>query len=73
MAVNGYKRWKLGSLYTICTPSCAQDRLEGHRRHRLLDEHGTELRCFHDDLPEAARELLTLLGVDQTPYGLADS
>jgi len=45
--------------------------LEGHRRHRLLDEHGTELRCFHDDLPVAARELLELLGVDRAPYGLA--
>jgi transposase len=45
--------------------------LEGQRRHRLLDEHGVELRCFHDELSEAARELLELLGVDQAPYGLA--
>jgi transposase len=44
--------------------------LEGHRRHRLLDEQGVELRRFHDELPEAARELLELLGVDRTPYGL---
>jgi transposase len=44
--------------------------LEGHRRHRLLDEQGVELRQFHDALPEAARELLELLGVDRTPYGL---
>ena len=28
--------------------------LEGHRRHRLLDEQGQELRTFHDELPEAA-------------------
>jgi transposase len=44
--------------------------LEGHRRHRLLDEQGVELRRFHDELPEAAREILELLGVDRTPYGL---
>ncbi len=44
--------------------------LEGHRRHRLLDGHGTELRRFHDPLPAAAQEALDLLGVDQTPYGL---
>jgi transposase len=44
--------------------------LEGHRRHRLLDEHGQELRTFHDELPEAAQEVLQLLGVDTAPYGL---
>lgn len=44
--------------------------LEGHRRHRLLDESGNELRRFHDPLPDAAREVLDLLGVNQTPYGL---
>jgi transposase len=44
--------------------------LEGHRRHRLLDEHGTELRRFHDPLPAAAHEALDLLGIDQTLYGL---
>jgi transposase len=45
--------------------------LEGHRRHRLLDEQGQELRRFHDELPDAAREVLELLGVDATPYGLS--
>jgi transposase len=45
--------------------------LEGQRRHRLLDEQGVELRRFHDELPEAARQLLELLGVDRTPYGVA--
>jgi transposase len=45
--------------------------LEGHRRHRLLDEQGEELRRFHDQLPEPARELLCLLGVDTTPYGVS--
>ena len=44
--------------------------LEGHRRHRLLDEHGQELRRFHDSLSDTAQEVLDLLGVDQTPYGL---
>jgi transposase len=44
--------------------------LEGHRRHRLLDEQGQELRRFHDELPPAAEQVLHLLGVDCTPYGL---
>jgi transposase len=44
--------------------------LEGHRRHRLLDGQGQELRRFHDELPQAAREVLRLLGIDGTPYGL---
>jgi transposase len=45
--------------------------LEGHRRHRLLDEQAQELRRFHDELPDAAREVLELLGVDTAPYGLS--
>jgi transposase len=44
--------------------------LEGQRRHRLLDGAGVELRRFHDELPAAAREVLELLGVSLTPYGL---
>lgn len=44
--------------------------LEGHRRHRLLDAHGQELRRFHDPLHDAAQEALDLLGVDRTAYGL---
>lgn len=44
--------------------------LEGHRRHRLLDEQGQELRRFHDELPEAAEQGLRLLEVDCAPYGL---
>jgi transposase len=44
--------------------------LEGHRRHRLLDDAGLELRCFHDELPAAAQEVLELLEVSLTPYGL---
>jgi transposase len=45
--------------------------LEGHRRHRLLDGTGQELRRFHDSLSDAAEEVLDLLGVDPTPYGLS--
>jgi hypothetical protein len=45
--------------------------LEGHRRHRLLDEQGQELRRFHDALSVAAQEVLELLEVDTSPYGLS--
>ncbi len=45
--------------------------LEGHRRHRLLDEQGRELRRFHDPLPAVAQDVMTLLGVDPTAYGFA--
>jgi len=45
--------------------------LEGHRRHRLLDEQGQELRRFYDELPDAAQEVLRLLGMDRAAYGLA--
>lgn len=44
--------------------------LEGHRRHRLLDSHGQELRRFHDAIPGAAQETLELLDIDQAHYGL---
>jgi transposase len=44
--------------------------LEGLRRHRLLDERGEELRRFHDELPAAGREVLELLAIAVTPYGL---
>ena len=42
--------------------------LEGHRRHRLLDEQGEELRRFHDPLTEAAGETLELMGVGSDAY-----
>jgi transposase len=45
--------------------------LEGSRRHRLLDAHGQELQRFHDELSAAGREVLQLLGVDCSPYGLS--
>ena len=44
--------------------------LEGHRRHRLLDGSGCVLRTFFDPLAEPAQEVLQLLGVDRTAYGL---
>jgi transposase len=44
--------------------------LEGHRRHRLLDEHGQELQRFYDPIPDAAHEVLALLNVDCSAYGL---
>jgi transposase len=53
------------------TAALVFDRLEGHRRHRLLDERGQELRRFHDELTEPARYVLDLVGVDCAPYGLA--
>lgn len=59
-----------GSQTEAPTASVVFHALEGHRRHRLLDEQGNELRCFHDPLPNAAQETLELLGVDQTHYGL---
>lgn len=45
--------------------------LEGHRRHRLLNDQGQELRRFHDPLGDAAQEVLDLLGVDPASYGLS--
>jgi transposase len=45
--------------------------LEGHRRHRLLDEQGLELRRFHDPLADVAQEVLELLNVDLAPYGIS--
>ena len=45
--------------------------LEGHRRHRLLDEQGQELHRFHDNLSDVAQEVLELLGVYCTPYGVS--
>lgn len=44
--------------------------LDGQRRHRLLTEQGQELRRFQDTLPEAAQEVLRLLGIETAAYGL---
>lgn len=45
--------------------------LEGHRRHRLLDQSRNVLRTFYDTLAGPAQELLQLLGVDRAAYGLS--
>jgi transposase len=45
--------------------------LESHRRHRLFDGDGQLLRTFHDEVPEAAQQVLELLGVEAAAYGLA--
>jgi transposase len=69
--------WRSLALYPEERPSAGPTAalvlaaLEGQRRHRLLDEQGAELRRFHDELSPAAQQLLELLGVDRTPYGLA--
>jgi transposase len=44
--------------------------LEGHRRHRLFDGAGQLLQTYYDELPEAAQQVLDLLGVDRAAYGL---
>lgn len=52
------------------TTSVVFNVLEGHRRHRLLDEQGLELRRFHDSLTDVAQEVLQFLGVNRAAYGL---
>jgi hypothetical protein len=59
-----------GRAHMAPTTGAVFDVLEGHRRHRLLDEHGQELRRFHDTLSDDARRVLQLLGVSPTPYGI---
>jgi transposase len=44
--------------------------LQGHRRYRMVDEQGQPVRTFHDPLPPAARQLLGLLGISPSAYGL---
>jgi len=44
---------------------------EGLRRHRLCNKQGQVLKTFHDALPDVAREVLLLLGIDPAPYGPA--
>jgi transposase len=59
-----------GRAHMAPTTGAVFDVLEGHRRHRLLDESGQELRRFHDPLSDDARRVLQLLGVSQTAYGI---
>ncbi len=44
--------------------------LEGLRRHQLYDGEGRRLRTFYDPLPEVAEQLLDLLGIDKSAYGV---
>ena len=45
--------------------------LRGHRRHRLLDQQGLEIGCFHDPVSEVAQSVLELLGITGSAYGLS--
>jgi transposase len=74
MAVNGLQSLALypeRRASEMPTAELVLSTLEGHRRHRLLDEQGQELRRFHDPLADAAQELLDVVGIDRTPYGLS--
>jgi transposase len=59
-----------GRASQLPTAALVFNALEGVRRHRLLGEGGQELHRFHDELPDAAEEVLELLGVDASPYGI---
>jgi hypothetical protein len=74
MRARGLRRLHLypeGRASEAPTASLVFGALEGHRRHRLLDAQGRVPRTFHDALPEAAGQVLDLLGIDGTAYGLA--
>ena len=43
----------------------------GHRRYRLFDSTGTEVMCFHDPVSTVGEQVLNLLGMDRSAYGLA--
>lgn len=45
--------------------------LQGHRRHRLLDQQGLEIYRFHDPVSEVAQRVLQLLRIDGSAYGLS--
>jgi transposase len=55
----------------VPTAELALAAFEGHRRHRLLDSDGQVLRSFHDPLSDVAQELLALLRIDSSAYGLS--
>jgi transposase len=69
--IDGLELYPEGRASEAPTAELVLNALEGHRRHRLLDDQGQELRRFHDPLSDAAQEVLDLLGVDPTPYGLS--
>jgi transposase len=45
--------------------------VEGHRRHRLLDQQGVEICRFYDPLSDVAHSVLDLLGIDSSLYGIS--
>jgi transposase len=45
--------------------------LQGHRRHRLLDQQGQELYRFHDPVSDVAQTVLDFLRIDVSAYGLS--
>jgi transposase len=44
--------------------------LHGQRRYQMLDGQGQAVHTFHDPLSEAAHQLLDLLRIDRSAYGL---
>ena len=73
MRARGVKRLNLypeGRGSAAPTAGLVFSALEGHRRHRLLGASGESLRTFYDELPEAAAQVLELLGVEGAAYGL---
>jgi transposase len=71
MAARSIQRLALypdGGLTEAPTAAVVFHALEGHRRHRLLDDQGQELRRFHDTLTDAAQETLELLAVGSDAY-----
>jgi transposase len=73
MQARGVRRLRLypeGRASEAPTAALVFGTLDGRRRHRLIDGQGQVLRTFHDELPEAAKQALELLGVDRAAYGL---
>jgi hypothetical protein len=73
MRARGLRRLNLypeGRGCTAPTAGLVFSVLEGHRRHRLLGANGESLRTFYDELPEAAAQVLELLGVEGAAYGV---
>lgn len=52
------------------TSALVLNALQGHRRHRLIDQQGVEICRFHDPLSEVAQSVLDLLSIDSSAYGL---
>lgn len=59
-----------GGVTDRATTELVFNTLEGHRRHRLLDAEGKELKRFHDPLPDVAKDVLDLLGMGCDAYGI---